>query len=240
MLGVCILCFSFIPNDIKNLRNTTPRINAYQNKPVTEKVSLKKGMQIVMRNGGFMRMGMSITLLYFVLTGIQFWFTDFLISVMKMEKSSVFVTYGVVSISGPVFGVITGGQVSSKLGGYNNPKSIKLTALLAIIATIVAVPIPYLGYDFVWLQITFLWLMLFCGGMILPAIMGVMLNSVSENLKTTANSIANSSFNLFGFLPAPYVYGLIADSGEVIGGNKLLAMKINMTLPALFALLITW
>ena len=74
----------------------------------------------------------------------------------------------------------------------------------------------------------------------MPSIMGVMINQVVETLKTTANSIGNSSFNLFGFLPSPYVYGLISDSGHVIGGNKRAAMKVNMTLPAVFALLIVW
>ena len=74
----------------------------------------------------------------------------------------------------------------------------------------------------------------------LPGIMGIMLNTVDENLKTTANSIANTSFNLFGFLPSPYVYGLISDVGDVIGGNKRAAMKVNMTLPAVFSMLIVW
>ena len=74
----------------------------------------------------------------------------------------------------------------------------------------------------------------------LPAILGLMLNSVSENLKTTANSVANTSYNVFGFLPSPYVYGLISDAGDVIGGNKRAAMKVNMTLPAVFAVLVVY
>lgn len=82
--------------------------------------------------------------------------------------------------------------------------------------------------------------MLFCGGLMLPGIMGMMLNTVDENLKTTANSIANTSFNLFGFLPAPYIYGLISDYGDVIGGNKRAAMKVNMYLPVVFAMLVIW
>ena len=82
--------------------------------------------------------------------------------------------------------------------------------------------------------------MLFCGGMMMPPLMGMMLNSVDEGLKTTANSIANTSFNLFGFLPSPYIYGLISDAGGKIGGNKRNAMKLNMTLPAVFAILIVW
>ena len=82
--------------------------------------------------------------------------------------------------------------------------------------------------------------MLFSGGMMLPGIMGVMLNTVDENLTTTANSIANTSFNLFGFLPSPYVFGLISDAGDVIGGNKRNAMKVIMYMPTVFSMLIVW
>ena len=93
----------------------------------------------------------SVTLLYFVVTGIQFWFSDFLITVMNVEKSKVFIIYGFVSISGPVIGVIFGGWVSSRLGGYNSPKSLYLTAMVSVFSIFMSVPIPYLGYDKVWL-----------------------------------------------------------------------------------------
>ena len=195
----------------------------------------------VITNLGFNRMCLSVTMLYFVVTGIQFWFSDFLITVMNLEKELVFTIFGFVSISGPVFGVLFGGWASSKFfGGYNNPKSLYWMATVSVFAVFMAVPIPYLGYDKVAVQIILLWFMLFCGGMMLPGIMGIMLNTVDENLKTTANSIANTSFNLFGFLPSPYVYGLISDAGDVMGGNKRAAMKVNMTLPAIFSMLIVW
>lgn len=155
-----------------------------------------------------------------------------------MKKEVVFSLFTFVSISGPVLGVVFGGWLSSRLGGYNSPKSLYFMAAVSVFAIFVSVPIPYLGYETQWLQIVFLWIMLFCGGMMLPAIMGMMLNSVDESLKTTANSIANTSFNVFGFLPSPYIYGLISDAGEVVGGNKRNAMKLNMTLPAVFATLL--
>ena len=183
-------------------------------------------------------MCLSVTILYFVVTGIQFWGSDFLITVMNMKKEVVFSLFTLVSISGPVIGVIFGGWLSSKLGGYNNPKSLYFTAAVSVFSIFVSVPIPYFGYETKWLQILFLWTMLFCGGIMLPAIMGMMLNSVDEGLKTTANSIANTSFNLFGFLPSPYIYGLICDAGDVVGGNKRNAMKLNMSLPCLFSILI--
>lgn len=38
-----------------------------------------------------------------------------------------------------------------------------------------------------------------------------------KSTKTTANSLANFVYNLLGYLPAPYVYGLVYDN---TGGGK--------------------
>jgi MFS family permease len=150
MLGATILSYYTIPAPIVNLRKTTPLILEYQKKPKPEKVSIRKGMGKVLCNGGFLRMGLSVTLLYFVVTGIQFWFSDFLITVMNLEKEVVFSIFGFVSISGPVFGVIFGGVISSKLGGYNNTRSLYWTAAVSVFSVFMAVPIPFLGDDKVW------------------------------------------------------------------------------------------
>ena len=50
-------------------------------------------------------------------------------------------------------------------------------------------------------------------------------------MKTTANSVANLAYNLGGYLPAPFVYGLIYDSGE--GGHARLAMATLMFSPTI-------
>jgi hypothetical protein len=56
----------------------------------------------------------------------------------------------------------------------------------------------------------FMWLLLFWGGFMTPQVVGIMLNSVEENKRISANSLAQLAFNLFGYLPAPTFYGFIA------------------------------
>lgn len=56
----------------------------------------------------------------------------------------------------------------------------------------------------------FLWLLLFFGGFMTPQVVGIMLNSVEENKRISANSLAQLAFNLIGYLPAPTFYGFIA------------------------------
>ena len=38
-----------------------------------------------------------------------------------------------------------------------------------------------------------------------------MISSVGEFEKSQANSIANSAYNFLGYLPAPLIYGMVAD-----------------------------
>ena len=55
-----------------------------------------------------------------------------------------------------------------------------------------------------------IWLLLFFGGSILPPVTGIMLNTVQESKRTSANSIANLCYNLLGYLPAPSFYGMVS------------------------------
>lgn len=51
---------------------------------------------------------LSISSLYFIVTGMQFWGTDYFRNVMHQEKDIVFLTYSSVSISAPTLGVLFG------------------------------------------------------------------------------------------------------------------------------------
>jgi hypothetical protein len=50
----------------------------------------------------------TISLLYFVVTGVQFWASDYLIKVIKADRKLVFISFSAVSITGPTLGVIFG------------------------------------------------------------------------------------------------------------------------------------
>ena len=75
-------------------------------------------MTAVLKNKVFLLLCVSITGLYYIVTGIQYWVTDYMISVLKEDKEVVFTTYGIVSITGPVLGVIVGGNITTSFGGF--------------------------------------------------------------------------------------------------------------------------
>jgi len=99
-----------------------------------------------------------------------------------------------------------------------------------------ALPLPFLN-DFDTFA-GLIWFLLFFGGAILPSLTGVMLNTVNINQKTTANALANLCYNLFGYLPAPFIYGMIYDAGD--GGNSRysLGMLCFWTIPTISSFLI--
>lgn len=152
---------------------------------------------------------------------------------MLVDRAFVSTIFAVVSITGPIFGVVFGGFISSKFGGYNHPKSMLVTAAVSVCAVLVSGPAGFIPSNLFYVQVFLLWCLLFTGGFMVPNMTGMMLNTVDEHLKTSANSLANLAYNIFGFLPSPFVYGAIADIGPVVGGNKRMAMQINLLVPVL-------
>lgn len=98
-----------------------------------------------------------------------------------------------------------------------------------------AAPIPFLKTF--WIFVLCLWFLLFFGGFNMPCLSGIMLESIDPKFKATGNAIANVSYNLLGFLPAPSIYGFVYDYGD--GNNAFAAMATLMFTPALSFVCIT-
>jgi MFS transporter, Spinster family, sphingosine-1-phosphate transporter len=162
--------------------------------------------------------------LYYIVTGIQYWVTDYLVTDLSYPEAKVQITFGIVSITGPVLGIIIGGNVSAALGGIHEKKTLYVALFVSLLALMAGVPVPFLT-NF-WGIIALLWLLLFFGGSLMPWLTGVLLATVPKDQIATANSIANLGYNLIGYLPAPVVYGCIYDAGT--GGNARVAMASLM------------
>ena len=153
--------------------------------------------------------------------------SDYMILQLKQDESTVFITFAIVSITGPVLGVVIGGNITTKLGGYSTYTNLVMTCGAGLFCALVAAPVVFINQFFVFTSLV--WLLLFFGGFILPSMTGIMLNTVDSSLKTSANSLAYLSYNLFGYLPAPSVYGWIYDYGD--GGNAKTALGALMFMP---------
>jgi len=93
------------------------------------------------------------------------------------------------------------------MGGYHgrNTPIIFLTCL--VIAACFAF-ISILTTRFLAVSLSIM-LELFFGGVTVPVITGYMLTQVPPKMRTIANSVATLFYNLFGFFPAPALYGMV-------------------------------
>ena len=160
---------------------------------------------------------MSLTGLYFVVTGIQYWLPDYMQNVMEIEPELAAWYFAALCFTAPISGVVMGGIITTSFGGYNDWRAQVLQCVAGVSAVICALPIPFYDPDQRVAFVTCLWGLLFFGGFILPPVTGIMLNSVSEYQRTSANSVANLSYNLLGYAPAPCFYGMIS---HFTGGEK--------------------
>lgn len=62
-------------------------------------------------------MCIALSVLYYIIAGISYWISDYFLDVYKKDQATVYLAYGIVSITGPVLGIIVGGTITTKLGG---------------------------------------------------------------------------------------------------------------------------
>lgn len=87
----------------------------------------------------------------------------------------MYITFATACITGPTLGVFVGGIITHKLGGYSDPKSLSAVCLCGFLTTLVGIPIPFL--DNYYIITPLLWLLLFFGGFMMPALTGIIISS---------------------------------------------------------------
>lgn len=119
----------------------------------------------------------------------------------------------VVSISGPLLGIIIGGLIVQKFaGGYEGKNALLYCFVFSICAFACTIPTRFA--DNIYAFGAILWGTMFFGGAVIPNLQGAMISSLRKQLRAPGNSISNIFQCLLGFLPAPFVYGIIYEHTE--------------------------
>lgn len=153
--------------------------------------------------------------MYFIVTGIQFWITSYLIEYLGNDPVQVIFIFSFISITAPMSGVLIGSSFADKYGGYkgkNALKALKLCSAFGLVAFIFAFPIGFL-YSIIYVSVL-LWAFLFFGAAIVPVGTGIMVSSVSKDAQATSSSISQLIFNFLGYFMSPILTGIIMDSFE--------------------------
>lgn len=153
--------------------------------------------------------------MYFIVTGIQFWITSYLIDYLGNDPVQVIFVFSIISVTAPMSGVLIGSTFADKYGGYkgkNAMKALKLCSAFGLVTFIFAFPIGFL-YSLIYISVL-LWAFLFFGAAIVPVGTGIMVSSVSKDAQATSSSISQLIFNFFGYFLSPILTGIIMDAFE--------------------------
>jgi MFS family permease len=137
--------------------------------------------RVVLCNPLYISVTLGLCSMYFIVSGIQFWMTSYLIDILGNNPIEVVIIFSTISITAPLAGVIVGGTFADRYGGYkgkNTLKALKLCLAFGVVAFVFSFPIGFL-YGLVYITVL-LWTFLFFGAAIVPVGTGIMVSSVRK------------------------------------------------------------
>lgn len=190
-------------------------------------------------NQAYIYLTLAITTLYFVISGVQYWATHYFEHALGIDPKEASIIFGSVALTSPVAGAIISGYIMNGFGGFYAPIALPFCIMIGIFGIISAWLVP-LTSDLA-LVIAFLWILLFIGAIVLPICTGVLLTKVEPEMRPRANSIANVSYMLLGYFPAPVVYGMAVKlHGVPNSGWGMGSLMYASTLMPIFIVLACW
>ena len=152
-----------------------------------------------------------------MVTALQYWVPHYMRVVLGASEHLTFMLVAATVISATAVGSLVGGVITIRcLGSYKNPKAIYLCLGLFALLACAAAPLSFLTADAlggggaVYVFIGLVWVIMFSHGFIEPIFTGILLSSVEDG--NVASSVIVFSQMVLGFIPAPYVYGLLIET----------------------------
>ncbi len=146
--------------------------------------------------------------LVFPLTIIQTWIIDYLENALKIKDKKIrLISTGIITSTAPTLGILMGGFLLQKVGGYENKKASLISIILFSFSFIGCIFFPFCD-NIISLSIC-LWIGFFFGSSLFPILIGIILSCNKNEFKASANSMTTFISNVIGHMPAPYIYGII-------------------------------
>lgn len=172
------------------------------------KMTIMQVFFVIGSNRAYLSFALTLSTIYFIITNVQFWFSDYMELILKMDKEHVVMSFSLICITAPTTGALIGSVIINKLGGYNSVNTMPFCLFVGVLCGMMGMPIPFM--DNAPLVLLLLWLAIFNGGMLVPILTSLMLSVVQPELRPQATAIANIFYNVFGYIPAPFIYGIVA------------------------------
>lgn len=116
---------------------------------------------------------LTLTCIYLVISGIQFWITDYIVTVLECSQKVAFILFILIGGLGPISGVACSGLIFDRIGGYHG----RNTPLVFLTFLVIAAGFAFVSILSVRVGLVSLCIMLqlFFGGVTVPVITGYML-----------------------------------------------------------------
>jgi len=155
---------------------------------------------------------------FFGIGVVQYYGNKYMEFVLEIGDSVRFVLFGILCLFGPTTGMVFGGIICSKMGGYIKSKSMTFVILCMAIASIISMFIAC--HEIIALFIITGWSYLFAIGASIPPISGIIISCLDNNLRGDGFSFCNLVLNLVGSFPSSYAYSILCDAFENKGTKE--------------------
>ena len=182
---------------------------------------------------------LAITSLYFVISGLQFWMTAYLVTVISAPQNEVFTFYTLMCLISPTLGFSLSIILFNCIGGYGSRGALGLCLLVSALGMLFSIAMPRGNIQSI--VFCLLSLVYFFNSLVLAPLTGIMLRTVPHEGRATANSLANLCYNILGYGLAPLVFGFIADShsdDEALIDDPIKSMRFAMKILMIWSLFV--
>ena len=143
---------------------------------------------------------------------VQYWGDKYMEFVLQIKTTLRFILFAGLCLLGPILGIVFGGVICSKLGGYNKRKAMSFTVILLIVAAIFSSLVTIGNNTVIFILFSWCYLFFLCAA--IPPESGIIISSLDKNLRGDGFSLSNSILNLLGSFPSSYVFGALLDLYE--------------------------
>ena len=105
-----------------------------------------------------------------------------------------------------------------KLGGYEGKHTFGASLLVCWFGCLIGLPFPFIN-NFS-LAIAVIWISIMFGSIVQSSFTGIVMTLVTAEQRPQAYAMVALCYNLIGYMPAPYLYGLVLEAAPVPEKSK--------------------
>ena len=172
------------------------------------KESIINHIKALIKSPIFILMNVTLSSMFIIVSAIQFWINDYLEFGLLIEDKNARITcFSFVVITAPAAGIILGGVLAGKVGGYDKEKAIYIPLITSFGVVILANLCPIFTNLILFLPL--FWTLLFLGSVLLPVTNGIVIVSVEQKYSGSASAASILIYHILGRLPGPTLYAFL-------------------------------